>query len=74
MGFNLTLAPEQAQLPRLKQGTYGHVDLATSLLDYFALPIPAALSGRSLFRDYDTGREMISYTNGMLRYHDGHGT
>lgn len=73
-GFSLVLAPEQAQLPRLKQGTYGHVDMATSLLDYFALPIPAALSGRSLFRDYDTGREMIAYTNGMLRYHDGHGT
>ncbi|MCO7514320.1 LTA synthase family protein [Pseudomonas guariconensis] len=73
-GFNLTLAPEQAQLPRIKQGTYGHVDLATSLLDYFSLPIPAALGGRSLFRDYDSGREMISFTNGMLRYHDGHGT
>ena len=72
-GFNLTLAPEQAQLPRLKQGTYGHVDLATSLLDYFALPIPVALAGRSLFRDYDSGREMISYTNGMLRYQDGQG-
>ncbi|MEE1886550.1 LTA synthase family protein [Pseudomonas carassii] len=73
-GFNLTLAPEQAQLPRLKQGTYGHIDLSTSLLDYFALPIPAALGGRSLYRDYDSGREMISYTNGMLRYHDGQGT
>lgn len=73
-GFNLTLAPEQAQLPRLKQGTYGHVDLSTSLLDYFALPIPAALAGRSLYRDYDSGREMISFTNGMLRYHDGQGT
>ncbi|MDF0732986.1 LTA synthase family protein [Pseudomonas entomophila] len=73
-GFNLTLAPEQAQLPNLKHGTYGHVDLATSLLDYFALPIPAALAGRSLFRDYDSGREMISFTNGMLRYHDGQGT
>lgn len=73
-GFSLVLAPEQAQLPRLKRGTYGHVDMATSLLDYYALPIPAALSGRSLFRDYDTGREMIAYTNGMLRYHDGHGT
>ncbi|NIF19858.1 LTA synthase family protein [Pantoea sp. Cy-639] len=73
-GFNLTLAPEQAQLPRLKQGTYGHVDLTTSLLDYFALPIPAALGGRSLYRDYDSGREMISFTNGMLRYHDGQGT
>lgn len=72
-GFNLTLAPEQAQLPHIKHGTYGHIDLATSLLDYFALPIPAALGGRSLYRDYDTGREMISYTNGMLRYHDGRG-
>ncbi|MEN5236680.1 MULTISPECIES: LTA synthase family protein [Pseudomonas] len=73
-GFNLTLAPEQAQLPRLKRGTYGHIDLATSLLDYYALPIPAALAGRSLYRDYDTGREMIAYTNGVLRYHDGQGT
>ncbi|MFK0310625.1 LTA synthase family protein [Pseudomonas sp. NPDC090233] len=72
-GFNLTLAPEQSQLPHIKQGTYGHVDLANSLLDYFALPIPVALAGRSMFRDYDTGREMISYTNGMLRYHDGQG-
>jgi hypothetical protein len=73
-GFNLTLAPDQAQLPTLKHGTYGHVDLATSLLDYFALPIPAALAGRSLFRDYDSSREMISFTNGVLRYHDGQGT
>ncbi|MDR6710837.1 phosphoglycerol transferase MdoB-like AlkP superfamily enzyme [Pseudomonas hunanensis] len=72
-GFNLILAPEQAQLPRLNKGTYGHVDLTTSLLDYFALPIPAALGGRSLLRDYDTGREMIAFTNGMLRYHDGQG-
>ena len=72
-GFNLILAPEQARLPRIKQGTYGHVDLAATLLDYFALPIPAALSGRSLLRDYDSGREMISYTNGKLRYHDGLG-
>ncbi|MDD2002927.1 LTA synthase family protein [Pseudomonas putida] len=72
-GFNLTLAPEQAQLPTIKRGTYGHIDLATSLLDYFALPIPVALGGRSLFRDYDSGREMISYTNGMLRYHNGQG-
>ncbi|QCI12262.1 LTA synthase family protein [Pseudomonas putida] len=72
-GFNLTLAPEQAELPRIKRGTYGHIDLATSLLDYFALPIPADLGGRSLYRDYDSGREMISYTNNMLRYHNGHG-
>ncbi|MDR9754045.1 LTA synthase family protein [Pseudomonas sp. SZMC_28357] len=73
-GFNLMLAPEQAQLPKVKTGVYGHVDLATSILDYFALPIPDALSGRSLLRNYDTGREIMSFTNGKLRYHDGQGT
>ena len=73
-GFNLTLAPEQAQLPHIKQGVYGHVDLSASILDYFALPVPETLSGRSLFRDYPSGREIMSYTNGKLRYHDGLGT
>ncbi len=72
-GFNLTLAPEQASLPRIKHGTYGHIDLAASLLDYFELPIPAALGGRSLLRDYRNGREIMSFTNGQLRYHDGNG-
>jgi phosphoglycerol transferase MdoB-like AlkP superfamily enzyme len=72
-GFNLTLAPEQEQLPRLNAGVYGHVDLSASILDYFDLPVPSALSGRSLFRDYDSGREIMSYTNGKLRYHDGRG-
>ena len=70
-GFNLVLAPEQAKLPKLKQGVYGHVDLTASVLDYFALPVPDNLSGRSLFRNYSTNREIISYTNGMLRMHDG---
>ena len=72
-GFNLVLAPEQAALPALKQGVYGHVDLTASVLDYFELPVPANISGRSLFRDYSTGREIMSYTNGMLREHDGKG-
>ncbi|MBV4477076.1 LTA synthase family protein [Pseudomonas botevensis] len=72
-GFNLTLAPEHAQLPRLNAGVYGHVDLSASILDYFDLPVPSALSGRSLFRDYDSGREIMSFTNGKLRYHNGQG-
>lgn len=72
-GFNLTLAPEHEQLPRLNAGVYGHVDLSASILDYFDLPVPSALSGRSLFRDYDGGREIMSYTNGKLRYHNGQG-
>lgn len=73
-GFNLMLAPEQDRLPGVKSGVYGHVDLSASILDYFALPVPSALSGRSLFRDYETGREIMSFTNGKLRYHDGQGT
>nr|MBP8184838.1 sulfatase-like hydrolase/transferase [Pseudomonas sp.] len=72
-GFNLVLAPEQATLPAIKQGVYGHVDLTASVLDYFDLPVPANISGRSLFRNYSSGREMMSYTNGMLRQHDGKG-
>ncbi|MDH4566852.1 LTA synthase family protein [Pseudomonas sp. BN414] len=70
-GFNLVLAPEQASLPPIKSGVYGHVDLTASILDYFGYRVPQNLSGRSLFRDYETGREIMSYTNGKLRYHDG---
>ncbi len=73
-GLNLILAPEQDRLPALKGGVYGHVDLTTSVLDYFGLPVPGNLIGRSLFRDYDSGRPMISYTNGLLRLHDGQET
>lgn len=73
-GFALVLAPERERLPRVKSGVYGHVDLSASVLDYFAFPVPASLSGRSLFRDYETGREIMSFTNGKLRYHDGRGT
>ncbi|SDG88966.1 Phosphoglycerol transferase MdoB [Pseudomonas flavescens] len=73
-GFNLMLAPERSRLPSLKQGVYGHVDLTASVLDYFALPLPADIAGRSMLRDYAQGREIISYTNGLLREHDGRGT
>lgn len=73
-GFNLMLAPEQAQLPSLKHGVYGHIDLTASILDYLALPLPADIAGRSMLRDYAHGRQIISYTNGLLREHDGQGT
>ncbi|NQD95922.1 sulfatase-like hydrolase/transferase, partial [Pseudomonas sp. CrR25] len=73
-GFNLLLAPEQEQLPAIKGGVYGHVDLTASVLDYLALPLPDDIAGRSLLRDYASGREILSYTNGLLRQHDGRGT
>ncbi|SDT94134.1 Phosphoglycerol transferase MdoB [Pseudomonas pohangensis] len=72
-GFNLLLAPEQAQLPAVKSGVYGHVDLTATILDYLRLPMPENISGRSLLRNYSSGRQMLSYTNGMLRKHDGQG-
>lgn len=73
-GLNLVLAPEQAALPPVKSGVYGHVDMDASILDYFGFTPPKDVSGRSLFREYDKGREMVSFTNGMLRFHDGRQT
>lgn len=70
-GFNLVFAPDGDRLPSVKTGVYGHVDLTASVLDYFALPVPDNIAGRSLFRDYASAREIMSYTNGLLRQHDG---
>jgi phosphoglycerol transferase MdoB-like AlkP superfamily enzyme len=70
-GFNLVFAPQGDKLPAVKPGVYGHVDLTASVLDYFDLPVPDNIAGRSLFRDYATPREIMSYTNGLLRQHDG---
>lgn len=68
-GMALVLAPEQKQLPRLKQGGYGLVDVEASILDYLDLPAPSRISGRSFFRDYATPREMLSFTASKLRWH-----
>src|SRR5690606_19474471 len=70
-GLSLVFAPDGDKLPSVKPGVYGHVDLTASVLDYFALPVPDNIAGRSLFRDYATPREIMSYTNGLLRQHDG---
>ena len=67
-GLGIVLAPEQEQLPRVKNGGYGLVDLSASVLDYLGLDIPAATVGRSLFRDYQTARDMVSYTGSKLRW------
>ena len=68
-GIGVVLAPEQQQLPRLKQGTFALMDITASILDYFHLDIPAAVIGRSFFRNYDQPREMVAYTAGKLRWH-----
>ena len=67
-GLGIVLTPEQELLPRIKRGTYGLVDIEASVLDYFGLPMPAAIIGRSLFRDYATSRDMVSYTSSKLRW------
>lgn len=70
-GLNIVLAPEQNALPRIKSGSYGLVDMETSILDYLNLPVPAPVIGRSIFRDYSTPRELLSFTNMVLRRHNG---
>jgi hypothetical protein len=72
-GLAIVLAPEQDALPRLKSGMYGLVDIEASILDYLDLPIPPAILGRSLFRDYDRSRTMASYTGGLLRWQTADG-
>ena len=46
----------------------GLVDLEVSVLDYLGLPLPPDVIGRSLFREYQSSREMVSYTSGKLRW------
>ena len=67
-GFAIIFAPEQDSLPRMKKGTYGLVDIEASVLDYFNLPMPPSIIGRSMFRDYTTSRDMVSYTSSKLRW------
>ncbi len=68
-GFLVVLAPDGDRLPRLKEGSYGLVDMTLSIFDYFNLEMPKSLVGRSIFRDYRKSREMVSYTGGKLRWH-----
>lgn len=70
-GLGIVIAPEQEKLPRIKPGGYGLVDVEASILDYLHLPVPAQILGRSFFRNYDTPREMFSFTGGVLRRHTG---
>lgn len=74
-GLNLIFAPERESLPAFKGGVYGLIDITASVLDYFDFPVieQEGLAGRSLFRDYDEGREMLSYTNGIFRHLNSHG-
>jgi hypothetical protein len=67
-GYAIVLAPEKEKLPRQKEGTYGLVDIETTILDYLNLPMPPSIIGRSMFRDYSTPRDMVSYTSSKLRW------
>ena len=67
-GTMMVLAPDQPDLPRLKKGTYGLVDVEVSVLDYLQQPLPPDVVGRSIFRDYEEPREMVSYTSSKVRW------
>ena len=68
-GLGVVLIPGE-KAPRLKKGGYGLVDTEVSILDYFGLPMPPAIIGRSFFRDYAAPREMVSFTTSTRRWHD----
>jgi hypothetical protein len=68
-GLGIVHAPEAGRLPRLKQGTYGLVDVEASVLDLLEQPIPSTVVGRSFFRDYADPREMVSFTASKRRWH-----
>lgn len=67
-GLGIVLAPEQRYLPRIKAGSYGLVDITASVLDYLGLSMPPSIIGRSLFRNYDRPRDMVSFTASKLRW------
>ena len=67
-GLAVVLTPEN-DLPRIKQGGYGLVDITASLLDYFGLNMPPDIIGRSFFREYAHPGEMIAFTASKLRRH-----
>jgi hypothetical protein len=69
-GYAAVFASGGKTLPHLKVGSYGLLDMEASVLDYFGLPAPAQLRGRSFFRDYTSGRHMFSYTANKLRWQD----
>ena len=70
-GLSMVLAPEQVALPRIKAGEFGLVDIEASVLYYLGLSLPQQIIGRSYFRNYDSPREMFSFTNMVLRRHIG---
>ena len=72
-GLMAILAPEGRDLPRIKGGGYGLVDIEASVLDYLGLPAPDSIIGRSMFREYRQPREMVSYTNSKLRWQTSDG-
>jgi len=72
-GLMAILAPEGRDLPRIKGGGYGLVDIEASVLDYLGLHAPASIIGRSMFREYRQPREMASYTNNKLRWQTSDG-
>lgn len=67
-GSMMVLAPGESGLPRIKEGTFGLMDIEASILDYLDQPMPASIIGRSFFREYTTSREIASYTSGKVRW------
>lgn len=71
-GLNIIVAPEAKTLPKINPGKFAAYDISASVLDY--LNIHTDTPGRSLFRQYEAPREMVSNTSGRLRWLQSNGT
>lgn len=65
-GTNIVFAPDA--LPAVQSGQFSLLDTSLSVLDYFHLAPHPYTWGRSLFRTYNTPRQMVSNTAGRLRW------
>lgn len=68
-GIAALMVPEPEKLPRLQSGSFGLVDIEATVLDYFRLPMPPAIIGRSMLRQYQAPRDMLSFTSNKIRWH-----
>lgn len=72
-GLAALMVPEPEKLPRIQPGNFGLVDIEATVLDYFRLPMPPAIIGRSMLRQYREPRDMLSFTSNKTRWHRADG-
>lgn len=66
----LVVLPYWKFTPTIRNGLFTHVDIALSVADFVGAPVGTAI-GRSVFRDYATGRDLLfgsAYSSRLFGY------